>query len=345
MIYGDVNRRKSLKKELQNMNQNNTFRGVRRREVLAAGGACAAALVASGLEGALAEEANPAAPAGPVSERICLFTDHVDDAGYTYAEVAAMLAPLKIAGPDLTVRPGGLVPPERVAEELPKAYAAFRNQGMSVPMVSTNLTSPNDPTAGPILAAMAKLKIGYFKLGYYHYHDIAKWEADLEAERKTLAGLLKLSKQAGVTAGLHNHAGASIGGAVWDAWEFLAPLDPAAVGFYFDPAHATLEGAKHAWKLNLWRISSRLKMVALKDFVWEKTSQGWQTRWCPLGQGMVNWTEFFQLLAKIPFAGPISVHIEYDPGGNTRLERIDNCLLAAQRDIGFLREHLAKWAR
>lgn len=143
-------------------------------------------------------------------------------------------------------------------------------------------------------------------------------------------------------AGYHNHSGASIGGALWDGWEFLKPLDANHVGFYFDPGHATIEGAKHAWRLNLQRISSRLSMVALKDYVWEKSSGGWQTRWCPLGEGMVNWPEFFTLLAQIPFPGPVSIHIEYDPGGKTRPERIDNSLAAAQRDVAFVRGHLAK---
>src|SRR5262245_38848632 len=66
-----------------------------------------------------------------LTERLCLFTDHLDDSGYSYAEVASMLSQLKIAGPDLTVRAGGLVSPERVAEELPKAAAAFRDKGLS----------------------------------------------------------------------------------------------------------------------------------------------------------------------------------------------------------------------
>ena len=278
----------------------------------------------------------------PVQERLCLFTDHLDDSGYSYAEVAAMLAPLKIWGPDLTVRPGGQVPPDRVTDELPKAAAAFREKGMAIPMVSTNLTSASDPTAAPVLAAMGKLGIGYYKLGYYHYHDLAKWESELEAQRKDLAGLLELSRKAGIRGGYHNHSGATIGGALWDSWEFLRPLDPLAVGFYFDPAHATIEGFRHTWKLNLQRISPRLTMLALKDFVWEKTSKGWQTRWCPLGEGMVNWDELFPLLARFPFPGPISVHIEYDPGGKTRAERIDNSLAAAQRDISFVRKHLTK---
>ncbi len=285
------------------------------------------------------EPAAPTPPAVPVSERICLFTDHLDDFGYSFADVAKMFVPLKIAGPDLTVRGGGVVNPERVADELPKAADAFREQGLSIPMISTNLTSAGDPTARPMLTAMGKLGIGYFKLGYYHYHDLAQWETELQSQRKALTGLLGLSRQAGVVAGLHNHAG-SLGGAIWDGWEFLRPLAAADVGFYFDPAHASIEGAKQAWKLNFRRIAGRLVMVALKDYVWEKSSRGWQTRWCPLGEGMVNWKEFFELLATVSFSGPLSIHIEYDPGGSTRLERIDNCLAAAQRDIGFVRQHL-----
>ena len=50
-----------------------------------------------------------AAPVAPASERICLFTDHLDDQGYSYADVAKMFALLKIAGPDLTVRGGGVI--------------------------------------------------------------------------------------------------------------------------------------------------------------------------------------------------------------------------------------------
>jgi L-ribulose-5-phosphate 3-epimerase len=279
-------------------------------------------------------------PAG-LADRLCLFTDHLDHLGFSYAEIAGMLAPLKIAGPDLTVRGGGVVPPERVAEELPKAAAAFREAGLTIPMVTTNLTSSADPTAKPLLTALGELGIRYYKLGYYHYHSVAHWKTDLESQRKELAGLLTLGKEFGVTAGLHNHAGASIGGALWDGWEMIEPLDPELVGFFFDPGHATLEGPKHAWKLNFQRIAPRLKMVALKDFVWERTAKGWQTRWCPLGEGMVNWDEFFPLLTKASFPGPISIHIEYDPGGSTRVERIDNALAAAERDLAFVRKHLA----
>lgn len=315
---------------------------MRRRDFVRAGlMAAAGSSLTSLLQFARAEEtATTALSTVPLVQRICLFTDHLDDHGYSYADVAKMIRPLKLAGPDLTVRAGGLVPPDRVGEELPKAVAAFRDQGLSVPMLTTNLTSVRDSTATPILAAMGKLGIHFYKLGYYHYHDLPNWETELTAHRKDLEGLLALGRQFHVQAGLHNHAGATIGGAVWDGWEFLKPLDPAGVGFFFDPSHATIEGGNHGWKLNFQRISPRLTMVALKDFVWEKTASGWRTRWVPLGQGAVNWSEFFSMLGRFTFHGPISLHIEYDPGGSTRLERIDNSLAAAERDLNFVRKHL-----
>lgn len=298
----------------------------------------AAALSGVAALSAAAETPRPA----PLAERLCLFTDHLDDYDYGYPEVARMLKQLGIAGPDLTVRPGGLVRPERVPEDLPRAAAAFREQGLSIPMISTALTSAADPTARPLLETAGKLGVRFFKLGYYSLDDPARWKERLEAARKELGPLLRLSRAAGLRAGLHNHAGASIGGALWDGWEFLAPLDPAAVGFYYDPAQATIEGGNHGWKLGFHRLAERLNMVAIKDFVWEKSGDGWRTRWVPLGQGMVRWPEFFAMLAKVSFPGPISLHIEYDPGGGTKAQRFENSFLAAERDLKFLREQLRR---
>ena len=56
---------------------------------------------------------------------------------------------------------------------------------------------------------------------------------------------------------------------------------------------------------------------------------------------MVNWPEFFTLLKSISFPGPISLHIEYDPGGKSKTERYDKALEAAARDLRFLRGRLS----
>jgi hypothetical protein len=55
---------------------------------------------------------------------------------------------------------------------------------------------------------------------------------------------------------------------------------------------------------------------------------------------MVRWSEFFAMLRGMPFEGPISLHIEYDPGGANKVSRFDNSLVAAQRDLDYLRREL-----
>ena len=58
-------------------------------------------------------------------------------------------------GLDLTVRKGGHVLPERAAEDLPRAVATAREEGLDVPMITTALTSADDPTARAILSTAA----------------------------------------------------------------------------------------------------------------------------------------------------------------------------------------------
>src|SRR5262249_51902230 len=69
---------------------------------------------------------------------ICLFSKHLPAMDWT--RMAQALKKLGFGGIDLTVRPGGHVPPERASEDLPKAVAAIRAEGLSVPMITTALT-------------------------------------------------------------------------------------------------------------------------------------------------------------------------------------------------------------
>ena len=76
-------------------------------------------------------------------------------------------------------------------------------------------------------------------------------------------------------------------------------------------------------------------MVAVKDCRWIKTAKGWEIEDCPLGEGMVDWHWFGKALNGGAFAGPISVHLEYDlPPGTT------HTLAAARRDLASARRFL-----
>jgi L-ribulose-5-phosphate 3-epimerase len=286
-----------------------------------------------------AAAASSAADSSNLASRICLFTDHL--AEFSYLEVARMLKDLGVSGPDLTVRRGGLVPPERVAEELPKAVQTFKEHSLNVPMITTTVTSAQDPLARSVLETASRLGIRYYKPGYFAYKDLARWRETIDATRASLRELARLNSRLDLRAGMHNHAGDSVGCSLWDSWDAMQDVDSSRVGFYFDPAQATIEGGKTGWNLNFRRITPKLFMIAIKDFVWEKTEKGIRTRWVPLGEGLVNFAAFLPLLKATPFPGPISLHIEYDPGGKTKTDRYDRSLEAAARDLKFLKGHLA----
>lgn len=277
--------------------------------------------------------------AKPLDERICVFTDHLDgDDGYSWEEVAKLLRQIGAAGPDLTVRSGGLVRPERAREDLPRAVKVFRDHGLDVPMLTTNITAVAH--ARPILETAAKLGIPYYKIGYTRYDDVARWRETRDGVQKHLTGLEALNRELNIHAGYHQHSGPMVGGLTWDALELLEPFDKNWIGLYCDPAHAVIEGGNFGWKYSIQRALDKIVMLGMKDFVWEKEGGKWRTRWVPLGQGMVPIDEVMQSIAKAAFSGPVSLHMEYDIPGRSKADRFEKSLEATGRDIRFLKAKL-----
>jgi sugar phosphate isomerase/epimerase len=147
--------------------------------------------------------------------------------------------------------------------------------------------------------------------------------------------LTELSKQQGVQCGFHNHEG-YIGSQFWDVAPTIDQLNPKWVGYYFDIRHAVAEGGVAGWKAALNLAAPRIKMIAVKDSYWEKSSKGWRQVNCPLGEGMVDWKAYFKALRQADFQGPISLHLEYEIPGATKVAMEENTLAAARRDFEFL---------
>jgi L-ribulose-5-phosphate 3-epimerase len=279
-----------------------------------------------------------AATANGFNGTFCLFSKHLPH--LNWQQLGKTVKQLGFGGVDLTVRGGGHVLPERAAEDLPKAIAAIRNGGLSVPMISTNLLSAADPTAKPILATAGQLKIPFCKPGYYKY-AFADVRGELQKAMQDFASLAQMARQSGVQLGYHNHEG-YLGAAVWDVAATMDKLDPKWVGYYFDIRHAVAEGGGGAWKSALNLAAPRIKMIAVKDAYPEKTAKGWRQKNCPLGEGAVDWKAYFKALKQANFHGPISLHIEYEIAGKTPTEREDNTLAAIQRDFAFLQARVGE---
>jgi len=277
-----------------------------------------------------AQTARVAPPAGrPV---FCLFSKHLPELGWS--DVGRAIKGAGFDGVDLTVRPNGHVLPERAADDLPRAIEAIRSHGLTVPMITTDLTSASASVARPLLQAAARSGVRYFKTGYWRYSSSSDVRAQVAAAGDALAGLAALARDCGIELGFHNHAG-YIGGALWDIASAIDRLDPKWAGYYFDPRHAVAEGGGGAWKAATHLVLPRLKMVALKDFFWKKTEKGWRIEDCPLGEGQVDWAWFGSALRDARFTGPISIHLEYAIPAGTR-----HTLDAAKQDLAFARRFL-----
>ena len=100
---------------------------------------------------------------------LCFFSKHLPELDWT--ELGRAVKTAGFDGVDLTVRAKGHVLPERAAADLPRAIDAIKAQGVSVPMVTTELTSASDPAAKPLLQAAAKSGVRFFKTGYWRYTD------------------------------------------------------------------------------------------------------------------------------------------------------------------------------
>ncbi len=269
---------------------------------------------------------------------LCFFSKHLPD--MDAPRLARAMKTLGFGGVDLTVRPGGHVDPKRVAQDLPPFVEGIRKEGVSVPMITTELVSDADPAARPTFDTAASLRIPYLKPGYYRYAFVDA-RKEVEAAAAQLRGLAALSARSGVHMGFHNHAG-YIGGGIWDIAPVIDGLDPRAVGYYFDVRHAVVEGGDGGWRTAFSVVAPRLSMIALKDFFWEKTATGWRQQNCPMGEGMVNWKAYFGMLAKAGFHGPVSLHLEYQVPGATPQAVEDNTITAATKDLAFVKARLAE---
>jgi L-ribulose-5-phosphate 3-epimerase len=324
-----------------------------RRELIELAGAAAVSALAADPSGANPSSAagvvglNPAQAGGSVAggresepggRRFCFFSKHLSD--LSVADLASAVIDMGYDAIDLTVRPGGHVRPEKVTDDLPRALDIIRAKGTSVAMITTGLVSPTEPTARPILQAAAKAGIKLVKPGYWKY-ALKDVRAEIASMARDVAGLAALARAEGVELGVHNHTG-YIGASIWDLAPHMDTLDPRAVGYYFDPRHAVVEGGGVGWKTATLLVAPRLKMIAVKDFYWEKHGSAWKIKSCPIGDGMVDWAWFTSTIVASRFAGPISQHFEYEIPGATKAEVAKNTIAAGTRDLAFIRQRFGE---
>src|SRR5689334_11989128 len=222
----------------------------------------------------------------------------------------AFLKDCGLDGADMAVRPGYPVTPDNAAAELPKAAKAFKDAGLVIGLVSTptGLNDADVAASKTIFEACARAEVPAVKIGYFPYQG--KFDAALAEGRRRMAGFAKLAEKTGVKACYHTHSGNMLGNNAAGLRLLLADLDPHHVGAFLDTGHTAVNGGPIRYELDLAR--PWLSLLAIKDMLWEKKKDAWQSHVVPAGEGIVRWPDVSVGLKDLRFSGTISLHGEYE---------------------------------
>ncbi len=248
--------------------------------------------------------------------KLSVFTKHLQ---FLSGEpLADAIAEMGFDGADVALRPGGSIEPARAKTEFPALVKALRTRKVEVPMITSGIVDADTPDAETVLAVLQDQGIRYYRWGGFRYDYAKPLAAQIEACKPRVAKLAALNRKYNVCAIYHTHSGLQqMGASIWDLHELLRDFDPAQVAINYDIGHATVEGSFGGW-VNSFHISGKhLRGIALKDFIWvrDKKTNAPRPQWCPVGDGMVSFPEFFKMIAASGFDGPVQVHYEYSLGG------------------------------
>ena len=294
----------------------------RRRFLATAGGGLAAASLVT--RAAAASDSS-------TKNSICVFTKPFNS--LTYDELADRIAELGFDGVEAPIRKGGHIEPEAVPEELPKFVEALQKRNLELTVMTSNINDPNDPLTENVLKTASELGVRRYRMQYFKYDFNKPILKQLDEWRPQFKDLAAMNKQFGVTAVYQNHAGRNyLGAALWDLRRILDGIAVNEIGVAYDIRHATVE-AGMSWPVTYHMIRPHIETVYVKDFVWD----GAKPKNVPLGEGRIS-ADFFQMLKKSDFNGPVSLHEEYLD--HRKPELVPTHLAAIKKDFATLKKLL-----
>ncbi len=269
-----------------------------------------------------------------------IFSKHLQFLNYKDMSEAAK--EMGFDGIDLTVRPKGHVLPERVTTDLPKATEAMKSFGLIPKMFSSNVIDANNDIQRTVLKTAKNLGYEFYRTAWIKYQTDKDISSQVEIANKQFKELSSLNKETGIIGGYHNHSGHYVGASIWDLHKALENTTTSHLGCQYDIMHATVEGGEN-WEIGFHLIKPLINTLVVKDFKWGKVDGKWKRIFTPLGEGMVDFKRYFELLKENNINVPISIHVEYDlggaeHGGNPTIAHKD-VFKRIKHDLDFVRRH------
>ena len=289
------------------------------------------AAIGAGLESEILAQRPPLPPPPPPSTRktplVCAYSGNL--ARVPYTELAEIVSQMGYSGVDLTVMMGGHVDPRLTNVDMMRSVEVIADSGLELPMISTDITTTQNPTAYPVLYLASQAGVHLFRTGYWP-HGVAT-NARLTQAKQELLSVALLARRCNMIGMVPNKSGNFVGHNLEETAKLIGDMDAGWMGVCFDVAHAVADAGPDGWERVLRMSLPRLRAVTLQDFTWKQAGAEKKMELCPLGQGVVDWKKFFSILAAARFNGPLSLHMEYaaddEPG-------------SMSRDLEFTRKHI-----
>jgi sugar phosphate isomerase/epimerase len=276
--------------------------------------------------------------AGFDSLPVVVFSKIFQELKLGFEEVAADTAAAGLDGIDCPVRPGGEIPPERAADQLPRYAGILAKHKLRLALLTTAITSPSSPRAEEILRTARKLGVRYYRLGFQEHRAGAPFERQLGEIRAQLKDLAAMNREIGVCAVFQNHSSTgkitSVGGDLNELCQIVEGFDPAEVGVAFDLGHAILVHGD-GWRPFFDRLKRHLCIAYVKD---AKPKEGW----VPFGRGDFARAGYFEQLKRLGYKNPFSLHIEFDWTSGGREKNRTALIRALRESTLVLRRWLAE---
>lgn len=256
--------------------------------------------------------------------------------GCSSEEVGRTAKRLGFDGLDLAVRRGQCIEPDTARNTLPVALNMWRDMGISVPMVTLegDFTDPAADGVEAIYEACQAGAIPLVKLGYWRWQPGDNYWHKVGAIRRSLEGFAALGEKYGVCSLVHTHAGGHYGCNASAARQLVVGFNPRFIGAYIDPAHQALEGEPVGMALGI--AGEYLRMIGVKNVRHVSAeAQGriaWQSEWCLLNEGLVDWPHTISLITASEYSGPLSFHATY-----SQFRDKDGALQQIAKDIEYLK--------
>lgn len=266
------------------------------------------------------------------------FTKPVSDR--PVAEQARVVKEAGFDGGDFACRGQTTVNPSNAKTDLPEAARIFREEGLTIPVIASDIVNADSPYAEELFAACAEAGVKGVRLRGWSFSLEEPFDTLLDHARRDVESLEPLAEKHGVQAQIQIHSGFLLSCNASAAMRIVEDCDPKCVGIQWDAGHIAADG--EVYNMSLAILGEFLGIAILKSLTYAPIVDGisgentFAPRWVPLKDGIVPVKRVLIHLKEAGYNGPVSIHGEHTDADN------EQRVALATKDLEYVRQLAAE---